>query len=116
MSVLDYDQFDLISIHTVGFVVLTIGDHLQWDEEEQHLYALQTKINNYLDGIESGQLVSQYPDAKGKAILIQIIAQFRPNKRGYEFFRSARETLKSAGYGLNIGFIHDGQIVVEEID
>ena len=116
MSVLDFDQFDLVSIHTDGFVVLTIGDHLQWDEEGEHLYALQTKINNYLDGIESGQLVSQYPDAKNKNILIQIIAQFRPNKSGYEFLRSARETLKSAGYGLNMGFIHDGQIVVEEIE
>lgn len=116
MSVLDYDQFDLVSTHTDGFVVLTIGDHLQWDEEGEHPYALQTKINNYIDGIESGQLFSQYPDAKDKNILIQIIAQFRPNKEGYEFLRSVRETLNSAGYALNIGFIHDGKIVVEEIE
>lgn len=116
MSVLDYDQFDLVSTHTDGYVVLTISDHLPWDEEEEHLFALQTKINNYLDGIESGELVSHYPDAEGKKILIQIIAKFQPNKIGYEFLQSAHKTLKLAGYGLNIGFIHDGQIVIEEIE
>ena len=116
MSVLDYDQFDLVSTHADGFVILTISDYLQWDEEGEHIYALQTKINNYLDGIESGQIVLNYPAAKDKNILIQIIAQFRPNKIGYEFLKSAKKTLNSAGYDLNIGFIHDGQIVVEEVE
>jgi hypothetical protein len=116
MSVLDYDQFDLISMHKDGYVVLTISDHLPWDEEEEHLIALQTKINNYLDAIESGQLVDQYPEAIEKEIVIQIIAQFRPNEIGYEFLRSANKTLRTAGYRLNIAFIDDGQIVVEEIE
>lgn len=116
MSVLEFDQFDFISIHTDGYVVLTISDHLEWDEEGEHLIALQTKINNYLDGIESGQLIAQYPNANGKKILIQIMAKFRPDPKGYQFLRAAKNTLKSAGYGLNIGFINDGKMVIEEIE
>lgn len=115
MSVLDYDQFDFVSIHKDGYAVLTISDHLQWDKEGEHLYTLQTKINNYLDGIESGQLVAQYPEAEGRSILIQIILQFNPDKKGYAFLRAAKKTLKSAGYDLNIGFVRDGEIVIEII-
>ncbi|MEJ8840891.1 DUF6572 domain-containing protein [Lacibacter sp. H375] len=116
MSVLDQEQFDFISIHKEGYVVLSISDHLEWDEEGEHLFMLQSKINNYLDGIESGQLVTQYPDAEGKQILIQIIAKFRPNKKGYEFLRLANKTLQSAGYRMNIGFINNGELEIEEIE
>jgi hypothetical protein len=115
MSVLDLDQFDFVSIHKDGYVVLTISDHLDWNEEEEHLYALEIKINNYLEAIDSGQLVAQYPGAEGKHILIQIIAQFPPNEGGYSFLRSAKETLNSGGIELNIGFIQNGTIVIEEI-
>jgi hypothetical protein len=115
MSVIDFEQFDFISIHKDGYAVLTISDHLEWDKDGEHLYALQTKINNYLEAIESGQLVAQYPDAEGKSIVIQIIAQFRPDKKGYDFLRAAKETLHSAGYDLNIGFVVNGALVVEEI-
>ena len=82
MSVIDYDQFDFISIHKDGYAVLTISDHLEWDKDGEHLYALQSKINNYLDAIERRELVAQYPDAEGRSILIQIISQFRPDKKG----------------------------------
>ena len=116
MSVLDKDQFDLVSIHQDGYVVLTISDHLEWDDDEEHILALVSKINNYLDGIESGQFVAQYPGAEGKEIVIQIIAQFQPNNKGYEFLQEASKTLQSAGYRLNIGFIQNGEIVIEEID
>ena len=116
MSILDYDHFDLVSIHKDGYAVVTISDHLEWDNRAEHLLALQTKINNYLDAIESGQLEAKYPSAAGKKILIQIIAQFRPNKKGYEFLRLANNTLSSAGYGLNIVFIQEGDIVIEEIE
>ncbi|HPK29581.1 MAG TPA: hypothetical protein PK979_00885 [Bacteroidales bacterium] len=37
-------------------VILTISDHLEWDEENEHIFLLQEKINDYLIAIESGQL------------------------------------------------------------
>lgn len=117
MSVLDFEQFDLISTHIDGYIVLTVSDHLPWDEDEQeHLLALQTKINNYLEAVETGQLESEYPAAAGKEILIQVIMKFTPSNRGYEFLRSANNTLNSAGYKMNIGFLRNGNIVTEEIE
>ena len=33
--------------------VLTISDHLDWEEEGEHLLLLQDKLNHYLEFIES---------------------------------------------------------------
>jgi len=115
MSVQDFDQIDSISTHVDGYVVLTIGDHLEWDEDGEHLLILQSKINSYLDFIESGQLDSEYLNAKGKKILIQIIAKFIPDENGYKFLRLTKETLQSIGHNLNVGFIKNGEITIEEI-
>nr|WP_211171156.1 DUF6572 domain-containing protein [Bacillus sp. DNRA2] len=41
-----------------------IADHLDWENELQHLKLLQDKINAYISFIESGQVYSVYHDAK----------------------------------------------------
>ena len=45
-------------------LALMIADHLDWENELQHLTLLQDKINAYVSFIESGQIYSVYPDAK----------------------------------------------------
>jgi hypothetical protein len=45
-----------------GVVIVTISDHLVWDENErEHLLLLQQKLNTYLEFIESGQLHDDIP-------------------------------------------------------
>lgn len=44
-------------------LVLMIADHLDWENELQHLSLLQDKINAYVSFIESGKIYSVYPDA-----------------------------------------------------
>ncbi len=114
MSVLDFEQFDLISRHVDGHIILTIGDHLEWKNEEDHILALRTKVNNYLNAIANGELVIQYPDAEGREIRIQIVAKFIPSENGYAFLRKARETLYPAGYILELGFLNNGEIIIED--
>lgn len=114
MSVLDFEQFDLISRHIDGYIILTIGDHLEWLNEEEHILALRTKVNNYLNAIASGELVAQYPDAEGRAVRIQIVAKYKPTQIGYDFLRKARETLQPAGYGLELAGLKNGEIVIED--
>ena len=55
-----------------GHIVLTIADHLPFDGEASRLQALQNKINDYLDFIESGELCQTYPAAVGQPVEISI--------------------------------------------
>jgi hypothetical protein len=107
MSVVDSKIIDAISTDTKGNVVLTISDHLEWDEKLEHLLVLQNKINDYLTFIESGQICRGYPTAKGKNISIKIFAKFIPNESAEKFLRTARETIQSAGYDLTLSFIEE---------
>lgn len=67
MSVDNLTVIDFISEEEWA-VVLTISDHLKWDNELEHVYTLQEKINLYLGAIESVQLIKKYPAAEGKKI------------------------------------------------
>ena len=100
MSIEDSQKIDVISIDKEGNVVLTISDHLEWDESNENLLILQNKINFYLASIENRNLYEQYPEAKDRKIIISIIAKFRPNDDGELFLQQARATLNSAGYAF----------------
>jgi hypothetical protein len=100
MSVEDKDFIDIISIDKEENAVLTISDHLEWDEANEHLLILQAKINSYLGAIESGELYLKYPNAKGKNICIRVVALYEPNVDGFKFLESVKEVLIDAGYGF----------------
>ena len=40
-----------------GEIVLTMADHLPWDQGKEHWSMLEEKINRYLGFIEAGELV-----------------------------------------------------------
>jgi hypothetical protein len=56
MSVENNEVIDVVSVDKQGNAILTISDHLEWSEDNEHLLILQTKINTYLGSIESGEL------------------------------------------------------------
>jgi hypothetical protein len=105
MSVSDPDIIDFISTDPKGDVILTISDHLEWDEQLEYLLLLQTKINKYLEFIESDQIYTDYPTAKGKNIIINIYAKFLPNDPAEKFLSMARQLVQSAGFDLRVSFI-----------
>jgi Family of unknown function (DUF6572) len=80
---------------------LTISDHLPWDGDEgHHLLLLQNKLNAYLSFIESGELLTKVPDAKGRRIVINIAGKFPLSKNAEAFFRKAKSAVEDAGFRL----------------
>ena len=99
------DQTDVIDFVTIdrasGDLWLTISDHLPWDENEtSHLEILQSKLNAYLRFIESGEVLTTVPEAKGKTIVINLVGRFPLSKMAESFIAKASATIKDSGFRL----------------
>ena len=101
MSVENLNVVDIVSTdRETGEVVLTVSDHLAWDDSIGHQAALQEKLNNYLAFVESGEILDRYPDAKGRLITMKIVLKHQPDEYGEEFLRKAKAVVERAGFGL----------------
>jgi hypothetical protein len=101
VSIDQLDVVDAVGVESAsGKLILSIADHLSWEEEEEHLLALKNKLNAYLAYIESGQLFEAYPDSRGRVVLIDVVAKFSPSAAAETFLRQAAVTLREAGYEL----------------
>ena len=89
-----------------GLVHLTISDHLVWNRD--HLVMLQDKLNAYLEFIESGQIHADYPDAKGRSVVIDLVIQHRPNEEGTAFLAKAASVVEQIGLRLKYGPLPSG--------
>lgn len=104
MSVEQADVVDAIGLdQDQNTVILSIIDALPWEDE--HLLLLQNKINTYLGFIEGGELLSSYPQAEGKAVLIRLIVQHVPTPSALSFLEQVASITESAG----ISFEHQHQ-------
>ena len=103
MSVVESDKVDFISLNPEsGEVVLTISDHLDWDDPEQHLLILQDKINTYIAFIEGEEVHQAYPESIGRKIRIEIVSQYKYPKEGIDFLDKVRPILESIGISMSI--------------
>jgi hypothetical protein len=101
MTVEQTDVVDIIGLDgNTGEVVLTISDHLDWNESVEHQTTLQNKINKYLAFVESGEIFLRYPKAKGRLIAFNIVFKYTPDADGQEFLSKARRVIESAGFTL----------------
>jgi hypothetical protein len=104
MSIANADMIDFIGVDNItNRVVLTISDHLTWEEEEQHLLKIQDKINSYIAFIECGDLEKLYPTAITGNIDISIVHQY-PMPESIEvlnFLDAVITILKSIGVGFS---------------
>ena len=80
--------------------MLTISDHLPWDENNEHLLVLQAKLNSYLIFIESGEIFESYPTAKNKSFIIDVVMKCTPNKVALVFLTRIKETIENIGVQL----------------
>ena len=92
-----------------GEVVLTVSDHLGWEDEASHLEALQSKLNRYLAFLESGEVFSQYPAAVGRTLRILVVLKYPPPDLADQFFRRARTTTREAGFELDYRVLPDAR-------
>jgi hypothetical protein len=107
MSIDQTDKIDFVNIeYKTGDVLLSISDHLSWDEDEgEHLLMLQTKLNTYLAFIEGGQMYRQIPETMGRRIVINLVGKFPLSEEASKFFRLASQAVHDAGFSLR--FQHD---------
>ena len=104
MSVTDPRAIDAIGISKSSQeAVLTISDHLEWREVQEHLNFLQEKINCYLGFVESGELEDAYPEAVGRRRRIEVVFKCEPpDSVALGFLAEAASTLR--GVGLEFGW------------
>ena len=82
-------------------MILLIADHLDWKENEgEHLFLLQSKLNAYLDYIESGQLFATYLWAKGVPIIISVDGKYPLSAEAEKFYTTAKKIVADLGFSL----------------
>lgn len=102
MSVDQTNVIDAIGIDKVtGDLVMTIADHLEWSgSDSDHLMLLQEKLNTYLSFVESGEVFEVYPDAKGRAVLIDVVCKYPLNQQAQRFYSRVSQIVDAAGLKL----------------
>ena len=95
MSVEQIDKIDFISTTDEEKVELTISDHLEWDEENNHILVLQNKINAYLDYIQNGQILEIYPNLKNNDIIISLMMKYNPNEKALAFLSHCEKFMET---------------------
>ena len=100
MSIDQIDKIDFISTKSDGNIELTISDHIDWIDENEHFIIIQDKLNSYLNFIESGQLLEEYPNSKNKNIDIKIMMKFPPSENAIFFLYKCKKIINEA----NINF------------
>lgn len=99
MSIAQVSSIDAIGIDLSSNAIhLTISDHLTWDRE--HLLLLQEKLNSYLAFIENGELLSTYPAAADRSIVIDAVLKYRPTAEALGFLERAATIIAGAGFTL----------------
>jgi hypothetical protein len=104
MTIEQADVIDTIALNEAkGQAVLIISDHLPWDiDEDDHLLMLQTKINSYVDAIESGELFRKRPRTIGKHLAIQIAAKYSLSANGQKLVDAIKAHLLAFGLELRV--------------
>ena len=89
-----------------GTVVLTVSDHLAWDEA--HFQILRDKVSTYLHFLESGEVYESYPSAVGRNFAISVVLLHRPCEKGFVFLQRIGAVVTSAGYAFRFGPLPSG--------
>lgn len=109
MTVENFEVIDALGISKEsGEVVLTISDHLTWENPSQHFEILEGKIGSYVDFIQSGQLLESVPDAVNQQVRICIFCKYQPSAHAHDFLTAAERQLADVGVKLSFGKLSDG--------
>lgn len=106
MSIAQTKVIDFIRLNKENTkVYLTIADDWNWDlkgtDASMHLQFLQEKLNNYIAFIENGEIFSEYPEAKGKPLEIEIYFKTSPSVNCIKFLDLAKKKIENE---VKVGF------------
>ncbi len=103
MSIDQTKIIDLIGIGKVDKnVYLTISDHLDWEDPENHIFLLQEKLNSYLAYIESGEIFEDDPSRKGREIIIDLVINHQIPKKYEYIYNKIAKVIGDAGFTFTI--------------
>lgn len=99
MSIEQTDAIDYIGIDNVtGEVVLTITDQREWTKnDDEHFFLIQEKINTYLSFVESREILSAYPAAEKRSILIDVVCKYSLSFPALDFYKKISSIVEVAG-------------------
>ncbi len=101
MSIEDTRVVDFVTIDPLSDeIVLSVSDHLPWNDEAEHLLLLEEKLNSYIAFFESGELAERYPESQNRRIRIEVVGQYELTPAAEQYFRQANEVLAAAGAPL----------------
>ena len=104
MSVEQTEVVDAIGVEkATGDVALVISDHLEWDPGKEHLLILQEKINTYLRFVESGEIFEAYPEARGRRVVLSLVAKHQPNGEALAFLKESLGGNQCGGVRVPVG-------------
>jgi hypothetical protein len=103
VSIEQHDVIDRISTSPNGEVMLMITDSLSWEPFAPHHQALLAKFNTYMEFIDGGQILEDYPSAKGKTLELHVFCKFRPTSEAIMFLEGLRPQFEQYNVRLVYG-------------
>lgn len=86
MSVVESNKIDAMGKSKENReLIFLITDHLDWENEHEHLLILQNKINSYLEFIESKQYLETYSQDIFEGYVIEIHFQHEMSENCFKF-------------------------------
>lgn len=106
MSITNPQVIDIWAIPTSepDSLLLIMVDPLEWADEaahSEHLLLLQEKINTYITFIESDEIYSAIPDARGKRLIIRVLGLHEVPEQVDWFFKRITEILNERDIGFD---------------
>ncbi|MBN8703771.1 MAG: hypothetical protein J0M08_11990 [Bacteroidetes bacterium] len=98
MSIIDKIKIDAVGTDKLtGEIILTIFDHLDWENVQFHLESLQDKLNSYIEFIEGKQVFEDYPDSKDGRLVIEIVSKYEYSTEGLDYLKKVKPIIQSIG-------------------
>lgn len=102
MSILETNTVDGLAItEDEKGVVMLISDHLDWEDEKNHLLVLQEKLNSYILFLESKQYSTVYPDIQPEYSIIEIRFKYDISENADKFINTVNNQLSKVGISIN---------------
>jgi hypothetical protein len=76
-----------------GEVVLAMHEARPWDGSDEQLHQLQEKFNAYVSFLLDGEMLTAYPELKGKPARIELRCDQMPDERALELLNLIHDQL-----------------------
>jgi hypothetical protein len=97
------DSIDLLTQRGPGVVVLIMTQVAEWDDSDEQLSSIQSKLNHYLSYVLDGGLAAQYPQVASSRWIIRLDCHEELPGRIDQFIRVAQSKVRNHGGDLEIG-------------